>query len=66
MSRFLKVVSVIFAVSAAAVGLAKKSIAVKDDSGVKADLYVFGKNGRQKVAVVTNQKPKDAIKVIFK
>lgn len=66
MSRFLKVVSVIFAVSAAAVGLASKSIAVKDDRGVKADLYVFGKKGSKNVAVITNRKPKDAIKIIFK
>lgn len=66
MSRFFKVVSVIFAVSAAAVGLESKSIAVKDDRGVKADLYVFGKKGNKNVAVITNRKPKDAIKIIFK
>lgn len=66
MPKLLKIVSVIIAVSAAAVGLAKKSIAVKDDRGTKADLYVFGKKGRQKMAVITNQKPKDAVKIIFK
>lgn len=66
MPKLLKIASVILAVSAAVIGLAKKSISVKDDRGVKADLYVFGKNGRQKLAVITNQKPKDAVKIIFK
>lgn len=66
MPKLFKTATVIIAISAAVLGLAKKSIAVKDDRGTKADLYVFGKKGRQNVAVITNQKPKDAVKFIFK
>lgn len=56
----------LIAIPIAAAGILTKSIAVRDDRGVKGELYVFGKKGDPKMAVITNKKPMDAIKECIK
>lgn len=54
------------AIPVAAAGLIAKRASVRNDGGVKGDLYVFGKKGSPKMAVITNKKPIDAVKECVK
>lgn len=50
----------------AAAAVFSKKAHVQRDNGLKEDLYVFGKKGNPKLAVVTNQTPQKAVKTAAK